>query len=73
MPGDGSLFSAFAQAVSLERVTWRKPNNGGDPTAAVVHTVGRMLFDADLSNVRVNDPWKRYDLSTLNRLHRRRG
>nr|VDG62097.1 4-hydroxy-2-oxoglutarate aldolase [Streptococcus thermophilus] len=36
---------------------------------ADVHTVGCMLFDADLSNVRVNDPWKRYDLSTLNRLH----
>lgn len=27
-----------------------------------------MLFDADLSNVRVNDPWKRYDLSTLEKL-----
>lgn len=27
-----------------------------------------MLFDANLSNVRVNDPWKRYDLSTLEKL-----
>lgn len=27
-----------------------------------------MLFDADLSNVCVNDSWKRYDLSTLEKL-----
>lgn len=27
-----------------------------------------MLFDTDLSNVRVNASWKRYDLSTLEKL-----